>query len=326
MQGLKALLFAAALSVLLAMSAQAAYPEKTIRIVITTTAGGQADVVARVLAVKLSEKFGSPVIVEAKPGANGIIATDLVAKSAPDGYTLLLATGSHAINPAVYAKLPFNPKRDFAAVAQVLPPGPLVLVAHPSLGVKNIEELIALARSKPSSVAYASAGVGNTTHLGGEMFQQLTGIQLTHVPYKGMSQAVTDVVSGQVPLMFNPWQSSENFVKEGKLKVLAQTGIVRMSTIPNVPTMAEAGVKGFDLTGWYVLLAPTGTPTDVVNKLNAAVFEAMNSADTKAKLASLGSTTAQAVTPAEVGAFIASETARMERVAKAAGIALETPN
>ena len=208
----------------------AGYPDKPIRIVITTTAEGQADVMARALAAKLTEKFVMQTLVDAKPGANGIIATDFVAKSPPDGYTLLMATGSHAINPAVYPKLPFDPKRDFAPVAQVVPPGPLVLIAHPSLAANNVAELLALARARPDTITYASAGVGNTTHLGGEMLQQLGGVKLTHVPYKGMSQAVNDVLGGQVQFMFNPWPASEAFVKEGKLKVLAQTGAARMAT------------------------------------------------------------------------------------------------
>ena len=304
----------------------AGYPDKPIRIIITTTAGGQADVVARALALKLSEKLGVACVVEAKPGANGIIATDFVAKSPADGYTLLMATGSHAINPAVYAKLPFNPARDFAAVAQVLPPGPLVLLAHPGVAAKTVPELLALARAKPGELTYGSAGIGNTTHLGGEMLQQLGGIKLTHVPYKGMSQAVNDLLAGHVQLMFNPWPVVEAAVKDGKLKVLAQTGTTRMAQLPHLPTLAEAGVKGFELSGWYVLLAPAGTSADVVAKLNAATIEALAHADTQARLAGLGGGAAAPMKPAEVAAFIATDTARMVGVAKAAGIALDTPN
>ena len=304
----------------------AGFPDKPIRILITTTAGGQADVVARALAAKLADKLGVACVVEAKPGANGIIATDLVAKAPADGHTLLMATGSHAINPAVYPKLPFNPQRDFAAVAQVVAPGPLVLLAHPALPAKTVPELLALARAKPGELTYGSAGIGNTTHLGGEMLQQLAGVKLTHVPYKGMSQAVNDLMAGHVQLMFNPWPVVEAAVKDGKLKVLAQTGATRMAALPDLPTLAESGVKGFELTGWYVLLAPAGTPPDVVARLNAATIEALAHPETRSRLASLGGGATPSLKPAEVAAFIQAETARMVSVAKAAGIALDTPN
>lgn len=316
------------LIVILAASASthaAGYPDKPVRIVITTTAGGQADVVARTLAAKLSEKLGAQFVVDAKPGANGIIATEHVAKATSDGYTLLMATGSHAINPAVYSRLPFDAKRDFAPIALVVPPGPLVLLAHPSVAANSVGELLALAKGRSNAFSYGSAGVGNTSHLGGEMLQQLTGIKFTHAPYKGMSQAVNDLVAGHIQLMFNPWPVVEGFVKEGKLKVLAQSGASRAPSLPNIPTLAEAGVKDFDLTGWYVLLAPAGTPTDIVSALNKAVIDAMTHADTQAKLASLGSGPPLPLKPAEVAAFVVTETSRMERVAKAASISLETP-
>ena len=299
-------------------------PAGPIRIVVATTAGGAADLVARTLGTKLGEILGTPVIVENKAGANGNIAADFVAKSAPDGQTLLLATGAFAINPAIYKKLSYNASRDFAAVAMALPPGPLVLVTHPSVPAKDIKELIKFGNAHPNDLAYASAGIGNTTHLAGEMFSQLGSVNLRHIPYRGMSLGLNDVVAGQVQMMFNAWPSVESFVKQGKLRVLAQTGAVRQTALGDIPTMAEAGVKDFEITSWMVFFARAGTPAETINKLNAAVKKALEMPDVRAKLAAFGGTDGAALSPEQLSRFVQSEISRMEQVAKAAKLSLES--
>ena len=308
----------------LAPAAQAAgYPEGVVRIVVPTTAGGPADVVARTLAAKLAESLGAQVLVENKPGANGIIATDFVAKAPADGMTLLVGTGAFAINQAIYKKLPFNAAQDFTPVAMLVSPGPFVLVAHPSVPGKTVAELIAYAKTLPQPLTYGSGGIGNSTHLGGEMFEQLAGIKLQHIPYKGMSAGLNDLLGGQVNLMFNAWTSVERFAKDGKLKVLAQTGSTRLAAIGDVPTLAEAGVKGYELTGWIGLMARTGTPPDVVAKLNAAIVKAMAEPDVKAKLGALGNGEPPRMSPEQMGNFVRNDIKLMEQVAKAAHLSLE---
>jgi tripartite-type tricarboxylate transporter receptor subunit TctC len=302
-------------------AAASSYPDRPVRIVITTTAGGPADLVARTMGAKLAERLGAQFVVEAKPGANGIIATESVAKAAPDGYILLLTTGSHAINPAVYKKPPYDSVKDFEPVAQPVAPGPFVLVGHPSVGATGVAELLALGKKTP--LTYASAGIGNTSHLGGEMLEQLSGAKLNHVPYKGMSQAINDVLAGQVQLMFNAWPLVERFVQEGKLKAFAQTGPKRSPAIPGLPTLIEVGVAGYELTGWYVLLAPARTPREVIDKLNSHVVAAMAMPDVRGRLGAMAAGEPPTFKPAEVAAFIRAETQRMEKLARAAGISLD---
>lgn len=298
-------------------------PASPVRIVVATTAGGPADIVARTLGLKLGEILGTSVIVENKSGANGNIAAEFVAKSAPDGQTLLLGTGAFAINPAIYKKLNYSATRDLVPVAMALPPGPLVLVTHPSVPAKNVDELIKYANAQPSGLTYASAGIGNSTHLAGEMLSQLGSVNLRHVPYRGMSVGLNDVVAGQVQMMFNAWPSVESFVKQGKLRVLAQTGATREPALGDIPTMAEAGVKGFEVTGWMVLFARTGTPPDTVNKLNLAVQKALDMPEVRAKFAAFGRESS-AMSPAQVGSFVQAEMVRMRQVAKAAKLSLES--
>lgn len=302
----------------------AGYPDGVVRIVVPTTAGGPADVVARTLAVELAKLLGGQVIVENRPGANGIIATDHVAKAPADGLTLLVGTGAFTINQAIYKKLPFNAAKDFTPVAMLVSPGPFVLVAHPSVPAKTVAELVAHAKTSPQPLTYGSAGIGNTTHLGGEMLEQLAGIKLQHIPYKGMSAGLNDLLAGQVSLMFNAWTSVETFVKQGKLKALAQTGVTRHPAMADLPTLAEAGVKGYELTGWIGLLARSGTPPDVVARLNAATVKALAEPEVKARLGALGTGEPPRMSPEQMGAFVRNDITLMERVAKAANLSLET--
>ena len=295
-----------------------------LRIVVATTAGGAADLVARTLGIKLSEILGTTVVVENKAGANGNIAADYVAKSAPDGQTLLLGTGAFTINPAIYKKLNFNAAKDFVPVAMALAPGPFVLVVHPSVPARNVGELLKYGNSQPVPLTYASAGIGNTTHLAGEMLSQLGAVNLNHVPYRGASLALNDVVAGQVQMMFNAWPLVEGFVKQGKLRVLAQTGAIRQGALGDIPTMAEAGVKDFEITGWMVLFARAGTPSQTVDKLNLAVKKALDMPDVKAKFAAFGGGDPSALSPDQVNSFIQAEIVRMDRVAKAAKLSLES--
>lgn len=300
------------------------YPTGPIRLIVATTAGGPADLVARTLGAKLGEILGATVVVENKAGANGNIAADFVAKSAPDGQTLLLGTGAFAINPAIYKKLSYNGAKDFAPVAMALAPGPFVLVTHPSVPAKDVKELIKFGNAQPSALTYASAGIGNSTHLAGEMFSQLGGVSLRHIPYRGMSVGLNDVVAGQVHMMFNAWPSVESFVKQGKLRLLAQTGATRQAPLGDIPTMDEAGAKGFDITGWMVLFARAGTPTDTINKLNLAIKKVADMPDVRAKFAAFGGSEPSTFSPEQVASFVQAEVLRMEQVAKAAKLSLES--
>lgn len=304
----------------------AAWPTRTVRIVIPFAPGGTADVVARLLAEKVAAAIGQAVIVEPRPGANGIIATDAVAKSAPDGHTLLLASAAHASNASLYARLPYDTARDFTPVALVVPPGPMVIAVNAAVPVRSVGELIAYARARPGQLAYASAGIGNTLHLAGEMFDQMAGVKMLHVPYKGAAPALNDLAGGQVQLMFNSALVLAPLVKEGRLRLIAQTGLKRSPSLPaDLPTVAEAGVPGFEVTGWFGLFAPARTPAEAVQRLNAEVNRAMALPELREKLALLGSSDAPPLSPEGFGAFAQAEAARYARVIKAAGIGIDTP-
>lgn len=309
---------------LLGCGAQAAtFPDGVIRIVVPTTAGGPADLAARLLSGKLAESLSTQVIVENKAGANGTIATDFVAKAPAGGQTLLVGTGAFTINPAIYRKLPFNAAQDFVPLAMLVSPAPLVLVTHPSLPVKTVADLVLRAKAQSKPIAYGSAGIGNTTHLGGEMLGQLAGAKFDHIPYKGMSAGLNDLLSGQVSFMILPWSSVERFVKDGKLNALAQTGVKRMAALPELPTMAEAGVKGYELTGWVGVFVRAGTAADVIKTLNAAVVKAMAQPDVYAKLSAMGSGEVPRMTLEQMDVFVKNEFKLMEQVAKAASLSLE---
>ena len=251
--------------------AQTPYPTKPIRIVVPFPAGGTTDILARAVAQRLTETLGQPVVVDNRPGAGGNIGAELVAKAAPDGYTLLMGTvGTHAINASLYAKMPYDHVRDFAPV--ILVAGvPNVLVINPALPVNSVQELIAYGKANPGKLNFASSGNGTSIHLSAELFKTMTGVQMAHVPYKGSAPALVDLMGGQVQLMFDNLPSALPQIKAGKLKALAVTSAQRSSALPDVPTVIESGLPGFEASSWFGLLAPAGTPKDIIAKLNGEV-------------------------------------------------------
>jgi tripartite-type tricarboxylate transporter receptor subunit TctC len=299
-------------------AAQGAYPTKPVRLVVPFPAAGTTDILARAVAQKLSEAWGQQVIVDNRPGAGGNIGSELVAKAAPDGYTLLMGTvGTHAINPSLYSKMPYDHVKDFTPV--ILVAGvPNVLVVNPSLPVHSVQELIAYGKANPGKLNFASSGNGTSIHLSGELFKTLTGIQMTHVPYKGSAPALTDLVGGQVQLMFDNLPSSLAFIKGGQLRALAVTSATRSATLPELPTLAESGLPGFEASSWFGVLAPAGTPKDIVDKLNGAVASWLATPEAREKLVAQGAIAAGGP-PEAFARHIADETAKWAKVVKASG-------
>ncbi|MPT40714.1 MAG: tripartite tricarboxylate transporter substrate binding protein [Achromobacter sp.] len=290
--------------------------------IVPYVAGGAADITARVMAAHMTKDLGATVVVENKPGANGMIGTDMVAKAAPDGYTLLMGTVStHAINQSVYGKLPYDPVKDFVPVTLVIPV-PNILELNPKFadkhGIRTVADLIKYLKANPNSVNMASTGNGTSTHLSGELFQTMTGTQMTHVPYKGSSPALTDVMAGSADLIFDNLPSSMAFLKSGKLRPLAVTGSQRSPALPDVPTMAEAGVAGYDASSWFGLLAPAGTPPAVVDKIQRDVAAALQLPAVRAQLQAQGATPS-GNTPDQFKQFMAQETAKWAEVVKKSG-------
>lgn len=264
------------------------YPTKTIRMVAPFPPGGTTDILARIAAQKLAEGLGQQVVVDNRPGAGGNIGTELVAKSPPDGYALLTAPGSTlTIHPSLYAKLPFDPLRDFAPIT-ILAAVPNLLVVHPSLPVKSVKELIALGKAKPGELNYASTGAGQSTHLSMELFKSMAGLKITHVPYKGSAPAIADLMGGHVLLMFDNMPSALPQVKAGKLRGVAVSTGKRSPVTPNIPTVAESGLPGFEVSVWFSVLAPAHTPREIVERLNGVLVKAMHSAEVRERLASQG--------------------------------------
>jgi len=302
--------------------AQENYPSKPIRIVIPYPPGGASDVTARLLGQKMSEAWGVQVVPDNRPGANGIVALEYVAKSAPDGYTLLMANlGPNAINPAVYAKLPYDPIKDFATVT-LTTLVPQVLVASPSLEAKSINELIALARANPGKYNYGNGGNGSANHLGVELMTSIAGIKLTAVPYKGDAQAMTDAIAGQVSLTLPTVVAAMPHIKSGRLRPLAVTTKTRVASLPDVPTMQEAGVPGYESFSWGGIMAPAGTPPAVITKLHAEFARILRLPDIQERMEGLGATVV-ASGPAEFAAFLQNEIRKWDGVAKKAAIRLE---
>lgn len=268
--------------------AQSGYPEKPIRIVSPFAAGGTNDYLARVVGRLLSEKWGQTVVVENRAGAGGNIGMEAVARAAPDGYTLLMGSvTTHAINPALYSRLPFDARRDFAPVSGVAATQ-TVLVVHPSMPIKSVNGLIALAKSRPRSLHYGSAGNGSISHMGMELFRYLTGATLTHVPYKGEGQAAVDVMSGQIEAMFPNMPTVLGIVQAGKLRAIAVGGRQRSPLMPGIPTVAESGVPGYEMSGWFGLFSPAGVSGEVLRRINAEVTGGLQRPDIKALLAKQG--------------------------------------
>ena len=301
-----------------AQSSAPNYPSKPIRIVVPQSAGGSTDLTARLVAQKLADALGQPVVVDNRPGAGSIIGTDIVAKAAPDGYTLLVVASSITINPSLHKKLPFDPVRDLAPITQ-LSAFPNMLTVHPALPVKTVRELIALAQAKPGQINYGSSGTGTGTHLSAELFKSMTGVDMVHVPYKGGGPAVTALLGGQVQLNFATIPSVLPHVRAGKLRAVAVTTIKRSPAVPEVPTIAESGVPGYDHGPWNGMLAPAKTPRTVIARLSAEVARIVHLPEAKAVLVHEG---AEPVgnTPEEFAAIIRAETAKWEKVIRAAGI------
>ena len=311
-----------ALAVLLAAVATGAfaqaYPTKPIRIVVPFPAGGATDTLARAAAQKLTEAWGQPVVVDNRPGAGGNIGSELVAKAAPDGYTLEMGTvGTHAINASLYAKMPYDHVKDFAPVILVASV-PNVLVVNPAVPANSVQELIAYAKANPGKLNFASSGSGTSIHLSGELFKVMAGVQMTHIPYKGSAPALQDLIGGQVQLMFDNLPPSLPQIKGGKLRALAVTSTVRAPALPDVPTVAEAGLPGFEASSWFGILAPAGTPPDIIAKLNAEIAKWLASPEAKERMLALGANAAGG-SPEDFAKHIAAETVKWQKVVKASG-------
>jgi tripartite-type tricarboxylate transporter receptor subunit TctC len=299
-------------------AAQSDYPSRAVRILVPSSPGGGTDILARVLADHLSRSMGGQFFVENRPGAGQMIGIEAVARAAPDGYTLLMAASTLAINPAMYRKVSYDALRDFAPITQVAGL-PNVLLVHPSLPVRSLQELVALAKTRPGHLTYASAGIGTSPHMGMELFKSMAGIDLVHVPFRGTGPAVTEMLSGRVPVGFSNTLTAIPHIEAGTLRALGVTGSRRAEALPKIPTIAEAGVPGYDAMQWYGLLAPAGTPTAIVERIASDVAAALRLPDVKERLAADG---AEAVggTPAAFAVLIKQELDKWAKVARAAGI------
>jgi len=319
LNGLLGLALAACLPVIESAAQTAKYPDKPVKMMVGFSAGGGTDVVARILAQKMSETIGQTVFVENRPGASGLLAVEAVAKSAPDGYTLLMGTQTtYAVAPTLYRKTSLDPARDFAGIAMTAV-SPLVLVVHPSVPAHSVKDVIAMAKAKPGTVNYGSGGLGTTPHMTGELFQSVAGIKMAHVAYRGEAPAINDLLGGQIPLMFANLSAVIGNVRAGHLRALAVTSTQRALAAPDIPTVAESGLKGFETSTWFALVAPAGTPRDVLARLNAEVKRALAQPDVKQRFADLGMT-AEDSTPDGLDAYIKSEIAKWAKVIKDADI------
>ena len=297
------------------------YPARVVRIVVAYPPGGSIDTVARIMAPRYAEALGQTFIVDNRAGAAGNIGTDFVAKAAPDGYTLLMGSAASISSaPSVYAKLPYDPQRDLAPIAQVANQ-PNVLTVHPSVPAATLKEFIALARAHPGKFNYGSSGIGASQHMTAEWFSLLTGVRIVHIPYKGGTPAMTDLVSGQIDFMFTPAPNAIAFVRAGKIRGIAVTSLRRSSALPELPTMDEAGVKGFELLGWIGLLAPAATPREVIDRLNAETGKQL-AGDIRQRLTGLG-LDAVGGSPEQFGAFIRQDIAKYAKIVKASAMPLQ---
>jgi tripartite-type tricarboxylate transporter receptor subunit TctC len=294
------------------------YPERAIRLIMPFPPGGGTDAVARSIGHRLSERLGQPVVVEARPGAGGNIAYEHVARSAPDGHTLLFATNGIATNVSLYNKLPYDTMKDFAPITLVAR-SPHVLVANAGVPANNLRELIALGKSKPGTLYFGSSGSGTVPHLAGEMFGTQTGAKLVHVPYKGAGAAQTDLVSGSIQLMFASIASSQPFIKQGRLRALGVTGDQRSQAMPDVPTIAEAGVPGYSIEAWFAMLAPAGTPAPIIDRLHREISDIIADPELKKKMLDVGQELVVNKSPAEFSAYLRSEIKKMAEVVKTSG-------
>jgi len=294
------------------------YPAKPIRIIVPFPAGGTADIMARVVGQKMTETWGQQVLIDNRSGAGGNIAADLAAKSAPDGYTLFLCTvGTHAVHQTLYEKLSFDPIKDFSAVAYIAGV-PNVVVVHPSIPVRSVKELIGFIKARPGRINFGSSGTGSSVHMSGEMLKVMAGLDMTHIPYKGNPQAVTDLMAGQIELMITNMPSVIPYIQSGRLRALAVTTKARSPALPDLPTMEEAGLPGYESSAWFGLVSPAAVPRNIVSKLNAEVMRIVGLEDVKRNLASQGAYPL-VMTPDEFGAFMKAETAKWAKIVKASG-------
>lgn len=317
-QGLKACTKAATgftIALIVGLSSAHAFPDKPIKLVVPFAPGGGTDLIARTLAVEMAKDLGQPVVVENKPGAGTLIGTDLVAKSAPDGYTLVVSSIAHSVNPSLMAKMPYSTEKDFAPVAMIVR-SPNVLVVRADSPYKSVKDIIVAAKANPDKLTYASPGNGTSSHLAGALFADMAKVEIKHIAYKGSGPALTDLLGGQTDIIFATSGSVGGFIDSGKLRALAITSFERSSAYPSVPTMAEAGVPGYVMEGWYGFYAPAATPAAVIDKLNAATRKAANSESFKSKVVSEGMVV-QTGTPAEFDTFVRAEIARWSKLVKA---------
>ncbi len=291
------------------------FPNKPLRMIVPFPAAGGADIFARLVSRKLADQIGQGVVVDNRAGASGIIGSEFVARSAADGYTLLLGTtGTHATNPAVYARLPYDPLKDFATVSLVAE-APFVLLVHPSLPVRNVKELIAFARARPGQLNYGSAGIGSSSHLGFEQFNLMTGIKTEHVPYKGLPLATGDTIAGNLTMTWDSIAASAAMIRSYRLRALGIGSLKRSPLMPELPTIAEAALPGFELVSWYGIFAPAGTPAEVVRRLNGEIVKAVASPELRDQYASLGATQVSN-TPEEFAAMLKRDIAKWAKVAR----------
>ncbi len=294
------------------------YPTRAIKLVVPSSPGGGTDIVARILGQKLSEQLGQQFVVENRAGAGTVIGNDAVAKSAPDGYTLLMGLSTLAINPSMYAKLPYDALRDFAPISQSVS-ACNILILHPSVPAKTVTELIALARAKPGSLTFGSAGMGTNPHLSGELFKSLARIDMVHVPFKGSGQSIISQLAGEIAANFPSVPTAMPYVKVGRLRGIGVTTLKRVEVLPDVPSIAEAGLPGYEATQWFGLLAPAGTPRTIIDRLYQESSRAVRSADMKERMTAEGLEVVGS-TPEEFASYIRAETEKWTQVIKAAGI------
>jgi tripartite-type tricarboxylate transporter receptor subunit TctC len=297
------------------------YPSKPIRLIVPFAPGGGTDITARGIAIKLSEAWGQTVVADNRAGANGTIAVDIATKSPPDGYTLTMISSSHSVNVSLYKKLSYDLIRDLSPITQATSQ-PYALVVHPSVAAKTVKELVALAKAKPATINYGSSGNGGLSHLSGALFSSLAGIDITHIPYKGGSPAMTDVIAGQIQMLFSTILQSQAHLKGGRLRALAVTTAKRSAGAPELPTMQEAGVAGYEVAGWYGVLAPAKTPQPIIAKLNREIVRILQTQDMKDRLAADGSE-AVGNTPEQFHAHIKAEVAKWAKVVRDANIRAE---
>ena len=297
----------------------AGYPNRPVKIIVAFPAGGGTDIAARILAPKLGERWGQQVVIENRGGASGVIGTELAARAAPDGYTLFMGTlGNFSVNQHLIPKMAVDPVKDFAPITKVVDVH-FVLLAHPALAANNVRELLAMAKSKPGQLTHSSSGAGGAPHLGAELFKRMGGVEMTHIPYKGSAPSMQDVIGGQVSITFDSLLQALPFIRDNRLKALAVLGPSRSPQLPDVPTVSESGLPGYDLTNWFGLAAPTGTPREINNKIYTDAAAVLQGQEVRERFFAMAATSA-GTTPEQFGALIREDSAKWAKLIKEAGI------